>query len=129
MACELSEPESGTVASIIDGETLKLADGRVVRLIGAKAPMPPLGFRGEDPWPLVEEAKEALTRLAGGKQIELRYGGNRTDRHGYALALVFVVDGASRIWLQKGDGGGGARPHLFLPRQPRLRERTSGERE
>ncbi|HLO23696.1 MAG TPA: thermonuclease family protein, partial [Methyloceanibacter sp.] len=80
---------------------LKLADGRVVRLIGAKAPMPPLGFRGEDPWPLVEEAKEALTRLARGKQIELRYGGAKTDRHGYALAQVFVVDGASRLWLQK----------------------------
>jgi len=58
---------------------LKLADGRVVRLIGAKAPMPPLGFRGED----------------RGKQIELRYGGAKTDRHGYALAQVFVVDGAS----------------------------------
>lgn len=97
MACELSEPEIGTVASIIDGETLKLVDGRVVRLIGAKAPMPPLGFRGEDPWPLVEEAKEARTRLAGGKQIELRYGGAKTDRHGYALAQVFVVDGATRI--------------------------------
>src|SRR5262249_46523299 len=88
-------------ASIVDGETLKLADGRVVRLIGAKAPMPPLGSRADDPWPLVEEAKEALTRLAGGKQIELRYGGAHTDRHGYALAPVFVVDGASRLWLQK----------------------------
>ena len=101
MGCDLSEPETGTVAAIIDGETLKLADGRTVRLIGAKAPMPPLGFRGEDPWPLVEEAKEALTRLAAGKEVELRYGGTRTDRHGYALAHVFVVDGASRLWLQQ----------------------------
>ena len=42
-ACDLSEPEKGTVAAVIDGETLKLADGRIVRLIGAKAPMPPLG--------------------------------------------------------------------------------------
>ena len=84
MACELSEPEIGTVASIIDGETLKLVDGRVVRLIGAKAPMPPLGFRGEDPWPLVEEAKEARTRLAGGKQkadrASLWRGQNRPPR-------------------------------------------------
>jgi endonuclease YncB( thermonuclease family) len=101
MGCDLSEPETGTVAAIIDGETLKLADGRTVRLIGAKAPMPPLGFRGEDPWPLVEEAKEALTRLAAGKEVELRYGGTRTDRHGYALAHVFVVDGATRLWLQQ----------------------------
>src|SRR5215470_17235619 len=99
IACELSEPEVGTVASTTDGETLRLADGRTVRLIGAKAPMPPLGFRGDDPWPFVEEAKTALARLAAGKKVELRYGGACTDRHGYALAQVFVVDGASRIWL------------------------------
>ncbi len=114
IACDLSESETGTVAAVIDGETLKLADGRVVRLIGAKAPMPPLGFRGEDPWPLVEEAKEALTRLASGKELELRYGGSRTDRHGYALAQVFVVDGANRIWLQKEMVGEGlARVYSF----------------
>ena len=45
-ACVLSEPEAATVAEIIDGETLKLGDGRIVRLIGAKAPAPPLGWRG-----------------------------------------------------------------------------------
>jgi endonuclease YncB( thermonuclease family) len=49
-ACDVSEPETGTVANVIDGETLQLTDGRTVRLIGAKAPMPPLGWRGEDPW-------------------------------------------------------------------------------
>jgi micrococcal nuclease len=114
VACDLSEPETGKVASIIDGETLKLADGRTVRLIGAKAPMPPLGFRGDDPWPFVEEAKDALTRLAAGKDVELRYGGARTDRHGYALAQVFVVDGANRTWLQKEMVGEGlARVYSF----------------
>ena len=56
-ACDLPAAETGTVASVIDGETLKLTDGRTVRLIGAKAPMPPLGWRGEDPWPFVDEAK------------------------------------------------------------------------
>jgi hypothetical protein len=35
-----------TYAEILDGETLKLSDGRVVRLIGAKAPSAPLGWRG-----------------------------------------------------------------------------------
>jgi endonuclease YncB( thermonuclease family) len=114
MACDLSQPETGKVASIIDGETLKLADGRVVRLIGAKAPMPPLGLSGDDPWPFVEEAKDALTRLASGKEVELRYGGARTDRHGYALAQVYVVDGTSRIWLQQEMVGEGlARVYSF----------------
>jgi len=53
-----------SVATVLDGETLKLADGRIVKLIGAKAPAAPLGWRGEDPWPFVEEAKEALEALA-----------------------------------------------------------------
>jgi endonuclease YncB( thermonuclease family) len=48
-ACELSEPQRGTVAQIIDGETLTLTDGSTVRLMGAKAPIPPLGWRGDDP--------------------------------------------------------------------------------
>jgi micrococcal nuclease len=137
VACDLSEPETGMVAAVIDGETLKLADGRTVRLIGAKAPMPPLGFRGDDPWPMVEEAKDALTRLAAGKEVELHYGGTRTDRHGYALAQVFAVDGKSRIWIQ-GEmvGEGLARVYSFpdnracvkelLARESEARERRLG---
>jgi hypothetical protein len=45
----LSDPEKATVAEVLDGETLKLSDGRIVRLIAAKAPAPPLGWRGDDP--------------------------------------------------------------------------------
>jgi endonuclease YncB( thermonuclease family) len=46
----------------------------------------PLGWRGEDPWPLVEEAKKALAKLASGADVELKFGGRRIDRHGHALA-------------------------------------------
>ena len=49
---------------------------------------------------MVNEAKEALSKLASGAEVELRYGGTRTDRHGYALAQVYVVKGGERIWLQ-----------------------------
>jgi len=101
MACDLSAPETATVASVVDGETLTLSDGRVVRLIGAKAPATPLGWWGEDPWPLVEEAKDAIAKLASGAEVELRFGGDRTDRHGHALAQVFVVSGGKRLWLQE----------------------------
>lgn len=100
-ACDVSEVETGTVAGVLDGETLRLTDGRTVRLIGAKAPSPPLGWRGDHPWPLVDAAKDALARLAAGKEVELGFGGRRTDRHGYALAQVFVVAGESRLWLQE----------------------------
>ena len=100
-ACDLSEPEPGTVVTVIDGETLALADGRSVRLIGAKAPMPPLGWRGDDPWPLVEEARSALAELAAGKAVELRFVGPRTDRYGRLLAYAFVRADGKTLWLQE----------------------------
>lgn len=95
-ACVLSEPEAATVAEIIDGETLKLGDGRIVRLIGAKAPAPPLGWRGDDSWPFVEESKQALDKLASGKQVELKFGGRRNDRYDHLLAQVFVMGEGGR---------------------------------
>jgi len=100
-ACDLPASEAGTVASVIDGETLQLTDGRTVRLIGAKAPMPPLGWRGDDPWPFVDDAREALEALAANRQVELGLGGSRIDRHGHLLAQVYVVSGDERLWLQQ----------------------------
>jgi endonuclease YncB( thermonuclease family) len=98
-ACELPPGEKATVAEIKDGETLVLADGTTVRLINAKAPAPPLAAR-DRPWPLVAEAKEALTALASGAEVELRYGGAKSDRHGRALAQVYALKGENRVWLQ-----------------------------
>lgn len=100
-ACDLPVEETATVATVEDGETLKLTDGRVVRLAGIKAPMPPLGWRGADPWPLVDEAREALSRLANGAEVELRFGGRRTDRHDQLLSQVFLVKDGERLWLQE----------------------------
>jgi endonuclease YncB( thermonuclease family) len=129
-ACDLSQPETGTVAAVIDGETLQLAGGKTVRLIGAKAPMPPLGWRGEDPWPLVDEAKEALSALASGREVELRFGGARADRHGYLLAQVFVIEGESRLWLQQELLAKGlARVYSFPDNRACLPELLARERE
>jgi endonuclease YncB( thermonuclease family) len=114
-ACDLPPPEKATVADVPDGETLKLTDGRTVKLIGAKAPMPPLGWRGDDPWPFVDEAKDALESLAANKAIELRFGGSRTDRHSHLLAQVFVVKGESRLWLQDELVGSGLARVYSLP--------------
>ncbi len=101
MACELSETRAGTVAEIVDAETLKLTDGTVVRLIGAKAPRAPLSWRGDDPWPMVKEARDALSELAAGADVELQFGGRQADRHGRALAHVFATKGGKRLWLQE----------------------------
>jgi hypothetical protein len=59
-----------------------------------------LSFRGDHPWPLVEEAKTALAAMAQGAEVELRFDGRRSDRHGRKLAQVFAVKGNERLWLQ-----------------------------
>ena len=130
-ACDLSPPEAATVAAVLDGETLKLTDGRTVRLIGAKAPMSPLGWRGEDPWPLVDEAKDALSVLAAaGKTVELRFGGLRQDRHGHVLAQVFVVEGENRLWLQEALVARGlARVYSFSDNRACVAELLAREKE
>lgn len=100
-ACDLPDREIATVAAIEDGETLELTDGRKVRLLGVKAPSAPLGKRREDPWPFVAEAKTALSRLASGAKVELRFDQRRSDRHGHLLAQVYVVRGGTRLWVQE----------------------------
>ena len=82
-ACDLPAPETGTVASVVDGETPKLTDG--------------------DPWPFVDDdANEALAALAASQQVELKLGGSPpVDRDGHLLAQVFVVAGGTRLWLQE----------------------------
>jgi endonuclease YncB( thermonuclease family) len=129
-ACEVNETETGTVASVIDGETLQLRDGRTVRLIGAKAPRPPLNWRGDDPWPLVDDAKVELEALALGKPVELGFGGRRSDRHGHLLAQVFVVAGGERLWLQQGMVGRGlARVYSFADNRACVAELLAAESE
>lgn len=99
-ACALSEPERGTVVEIVDGETLRLADGSTVRLVGAKAPRPPTGT-AEAVWRYSQETRDTLEALTMGKTVSLRFGGRRTDRHGYLMAQVFVDDdGSSPVWVQ-----------------------------
>ena len=97
--CDLSEPEQGTVVEIIDGETVTLADGSTVRLVGAKAPRPPSGTPEAD-WTYSQKTRDALEALTEGEMVSLRFGGRRTDRHGYLMAQVFVEDGSSPRWVQ-----------------------------
>ncbi|HVA13669.1 MAG TPA: thermonuclease family protein [Stellaceae bacterium] len=74
-------------AKIIDGETLALADGRVLRLVGIDVPA-----RG----PLAAQAKSALAALAAGQNLDLKFAGNPRDRHGRVLAQLYVGD----VWVQ-----------------------------
>lgn len=83
---------------IVDGDTLVLADGREVRLVGLQAPKLPLGRRNFRSWPLAEEAKQALADIALGRELVLAYGGARQDRHQRLLAHLFRAD--DDLWVQ-----------------------------
>ena len=106
----------------------KLTDGRTVRLIGAKAPMPPLGWRGEDPWPFVDEAREALGR-AGREPAGRAEAGRQPPRPARSSARASLRRRPAAAALAAGGAGRqGTRPRLFAPRKPRLRRRASRPR-
>jgi len=71
------------VMEAIDGDTLLLADGRKVRLLGVDAP--------ERETPYYEEARWAAKELVGGREVRLEVSPARPlDGYGRTLAQVFV---------------------------------------
>lgn len=99
MPSSLAALDAGLVEKALDGQTLLLDDGRVVRLAGILAPEPPLGLDREATWRRAAEAADALQALAAGRAISL-YGTEKTlriDHHGRLLAQVTLHDGP---WLQ-----------------------------
>ncbi len=100
VACDgLVDGPKGKVVSVIDGDTALLDNGISVRLIGIQAPKLPQG-RDFVAWPLAETARAALGQLLVGKDVRLRYGGERRDRHGRALGQVFVT-AEPELWAQR----------------------------
>jgi micrococcal nuclease len=104
-ASEVRLPESAPppqiagqrVVEIVDGDTLVLEGGRQVRLVGIQAPKLPLGRPGFETWPLAEESRAALLRMAEGQHLDLHFGGQREDRYRRYLAHLTLPDGT---WIQ-----------------------------
>jgi endonuclease YncB( thermonuclease family) len=86
--------ETASVGAVVDGGEIALADGRQVRLVGIEAPHPAAAHVRA--WPYAAEAKAALEKLVLGREVELRFAGNRRDRYGRILAHVFV----GKRWVQ-----------------------------
>lgn len=84
--------ETAVLAAVVDGDTLRLKDGRSVRLIGINTPE--IGRDGKPSEPLAEQARESLRSLLGPAAVlGLRYGQERQDRYGRLLAHVYLADG------------------------------------
>ncbi len=83
------------VQRVVDGDTLKLTDGRSVRMIGLNTPE--TGRKGRSAEPFAEAAKQRLQTLvneSGGK-VRLRIGRQGKDHYGRTLANVYDRKGAN----------------------------------
>jgi endonuclease YncB( thermonuclease family) len=100
-ACELEMLGSGTVASVADGVTFVLADGRQVRLAAIDVPPQP-GLDPADPRAKAAlAAKAGLSELLLGKPVVLHGPNPQPDRYGRIVADAFVArDGAERSVAQ-----------------------------
>jgi endonuclease YncB( thermonuclease family) len=119
----LAATEIAEVRHVIDGDTLVLADGKHVRLIGINAPeighacqtgpatrsTAPSSHFGKDctpspDQPLARDARAQLTNLVRRQQVTLSFEHERHDRYGRLLAHVLLADGQSvdEILLRQG---------------------------
>ncbi len=94
------------VERVIDGDTLRLRDGRSVRLIGLNTPEK--GRQGRADEPLALEAGRALQRLvaASANRVRLLPGAQSQDRYGRLLAHAFDRSGRSLEAAQLAAGLG-----------------------
>jgi len=123
---QLRQDGAGVVKTVVDGDTLILADGREIRLVGIQAPKLPLGRRRFKAWPLAQEAKMALEKLTLGKRVTLSFGGRRMDRYGRLLAHLHTE---AKLWIQgKLLEGGMARVYGFADNRAMIAEMLTLER-
>lgn len=95
LSCAAGASREAVVRRVIDGDTVELADGRLLRYIGVDTPeVRRRAGNGwvVDPEPYAQEAKEANRRLVEGKQVRLEYDVQTHDRYGRLLAYVYVSD-------------------------------------
>src|SRR5262249_40545203 len=101
-SCKPSVAGTGTVASVRDGRTVLLTDGREVRLAAIE---------------VVGSSRDALQSLVAGRDLQLMRVGSDHDRYGRVLAFVRVGDtqqsiqeiliaqGHARVAARIGDKG------------------------
>lgn len=73
------------IGQVVDGDTLRLTDGRLVRLVGINTPE--LGRDGRPAQPLAEKARREAKAWLGASRVWLEAGGE--DHYGRLLASVY----------------------------------------
>ncbi|WP_128929102.1 thermonuclease family protein [Bradyrhizobium guangxiense] len=80
--CQFEAQGEGRVAAIVDARSIRLDDGREIRLIGIEA---------------TASTKQALASLLAGRDVTLRASDDTPDRYGRQGALVFVGESDSSV--------------------------------
>lgn len=93
-------PSSGTVARVVDGDTIELESGEKIRYLMVDTPESTTEVECYGP-----EAKEFNASLVEGKEVELTYDVDCTDRFDRTLAYVTVGDReVNALLVERGFG-------------------------
>jgi len=82
-------PVQAVGGSVADGDTFSTLGGDVIRLLGVDAPE-----HGE---PFSQQAKRRLRQLVVGREVDLAYDVEKTDRYGRLLCHVY----ADGVWVNR----------------------------
>jgi micrococcal nuclease len=107
---------SGIVASVTDGDTIRLADNRRIRLVQIDAPERPSGEC------YAERASTALSRLARvGNTVSLRLDRGLDAKDANGRVLAYVTSGDKNVNLELVEMGAAA-PYFFRGRRGQYAE-------
>ena len=87
------KPSTVRIVEVVDGSSLRLEDGHVVRLVNVIAPLP---IDGDDN--AVRLAKEILAQIANGKAAAVFLSSEDKDRYGRLSAHAVLI--GDKIWLE-----------------------------
>lgn len=85
----------GRVASVIDGHSFRLADGREIKLAGIEVPL--FARAGEEPSEPAKTAKAALVAAIEGRDVTLKAAARETDRYRRIVAYAYANGAQSRV--------------------------------
>jgi micrococcal nuclease len=89
------------VAAVIDGDTVRLDDGKEVRLAAIVAPRARDAGAAAGEWPPEAAARASLSALVLGRTVALAFPERRDDRYGRVVAHLYVGGQEGRAWVQQ----------------------------
>jgi micrococcal nuclease len=84
--------EQVDVKRVVDGDTVELSGGRLVRYIGVNAPE--INHEHNTAEPFGFEARRRNAELVDGRRLRLEFDVEQQDSYGRTLAYVFLPDGS-----------------------------------